>query len=282
MTKTQNSLVSKILLIALSVMLALSCFVFSGCTPKEEGISLQSSFQTAYVKGEKIMFNGSEVTNMPNLDGGQIKYVFKHGDKYYERIIDLKEAALNYANTSNDLSKDRIKITGFNTTGSSGTMKLELFPSVDKNNAFVSDPTISGSKNLNIYLSVASVSQSITPSPQPSSTLELDINYKIYKDGEALAGAEQTTKILYKINDVLQFILVPLMSVVLTLGIFFVIILVANMAKANNGDQRAEAKKRIVYVIVAIAVSAALIVIFQLFSSYSLVWFEGGDFFTLG
>ena len=110
----------------------------------------------------------------------------------------------------------------------------------------------------------------------------INVKYKIYENSEAIAGAENTTKIVYKINDVLQFVLVPICSVVLTLGVIFVIVLVFNMARANNADQRAEAKKRIIYTVVGIAVAVALIIIFQLFSQNSIVWFGEGDFFTLG
>lgn len=248
MAKTQNSLIQKISIIALVFIIALSCVLFSGCTPTEEGISLQTSFKTAYVAGSTITFNGSEVSNMPDLTGGQLKYVYLENNQYNSRIIDLQQAALNYANSPADTTLDRVRIENFSTgkTANTHEMTLTLLP---KNG---------------------------------TSGYAINVKYKIYENSEAIAGAENTTKILYKINDVLQFVLVPICSVVLTLGVIFVIVLVFNMARANNADQRAEAKKRIIYTVVGIAVAVALIIIFQLFSQNSIVWFGEGDFFTLG
>ena len=248
MVKAQNSLISKILLIVLSFMLAFSCFMFSGCTPQEEGISLQSPFQTAYVKGENISFNNKEVTNIPNLTGGILKYVYQEDGAWKERFVDMMQAAINYNDSQYDASLDRLRIDGFNTNSSEGVpLEMSLY-----------------------FLPAGS-----------DVAFNIKLSYKIYVTGEEIAGARQTTEILYKINDILQFILVPLTSVVLTIGIVFVIVLVFNMSRASNGEQRTEAKKRIVYTIVGIAVAAALIIIFQLFSTYSIVWFEGGNFFSL-
>ena len=66
----------------------------------------------------------------------------------------------------------------------------------------------------------------------------------------------------------------PILIVVGAIGIIYAIYLGVMLAKAENAEKREEAKKRIVNVLIAIAITAVLIFIMYLFSA-NVDWFMG-------
>ena len=70
----------------------------------------------------------------------------------------------------------------------------------------------------------------------------------------------------------LQGIVAPILIVLGAVGVIYAIYLGVMLAKAENAEKREEAKKRIINVIVAIAITAALVFLMYLFSGH-LDWF---------
>lgn len=68
-----------------------------------------------------------------------------------------------------------------------------------------------------------------------------------------------------KLNDALKTILVPILSVVAAAGAIYAVVIAIQMAKADSGEKREEAKKRLISVIVAVVVLAVLILFFLVF-----------------
>lgn len=65
-----------------------------------------------------------------------------------------------------------------------------------------------------------------------------------------------------KLNDALKTVLVPILSVVAAAGAIYAVVIAIQMAKADSGEKREEAKKRLISVIVAVVVLAVLILFF--------------------
>ena len=72
----------------------------------------------------------------------------------------------------------------------------------------------------------------------------------------------------------LEKIVGPILIVVGAVGIIYAIYLGVMLAKAENAEKREEAKKRIINVLIAIAITAALIFLMYLFSGH-VDWFMG-------
>ena len=259
MNKSNTSKLKILSTIALCLLMVLTAVissltsgsVFAAPTPEQTGsssgnygINLQIPFTLSYVKDDQIEFNGATTKTMPELTGGVLNYYYA-GES---REVDIKQSALNYANSSTDTSVDRITIDNFSTeTVGISKLKLTFYPA-DEN---VSYP--------------------------------LEISYRIFENSTQLAGAKKTTEVLMKFNAVLNNILVPIIIVTCSIGVIFAIYLGIKMARANNAEQREEAKKRVVYTVIAIAVGIALILLFKIFASNSLTWFgTDSNFFKLG
>lgn len=67
------------------------------------------------------------------------------------------------------------------------------------------------------------------------------------------------------LNATLRTILVPILSVVAAAGAIYAVVIAVQMAKADSGEKREEAKKRLISVIVAVVVLAVLILFFLVF-----------------
>ncbi len=89
-----------------------------------------------------------------------------------------------------------------------------------------------------------------------------------------MANEEAYTKFpwLQQLVNVLQSVVAPILIVLGSVGVIYAIYLGVMLAKAENAEKREEAKKRIINVLVAIAITAALIFIMYLFSN-NLDWF---------
>ncbi len=168
------------------------------------------------------------------------------------REIDIEQAVINGIN--NDSTRDRITFDGFSTTEGLDTSKK------------------STPKKMILKF---------TPKEATSITYELEIEYRVYTSAEDMAGAQQVTKILSKINNVLDNILAPLLIVMASIGMIFAIFLGIKLARANNAEERDEAKKRVIYTVIGIAVCLALILIFKLFARFSIDWLGDTNFFEL-
>ena len=77
---------------------------------------------------------------------------------------------------------------------------------------------------------------------------------------------------LDSILGVLEKLVGPILIVVAAVGVIYSIYLGVMLAKAENAEKREEAKKRIINVVVAIAITAALIFLMYLFST-NIDWF---------
>ena len=72
----------------------------------------------------------------------------------------------------------------------------------------------------------------------------------------------------------LEKIVGPILILVAAVGVIYAIYLGVMLAKAENAEKREEAKKRIINVVIAIAITAVLIFIMYLFSN-NVDWFIG-------
>ena len=258
MLKEKSRTLSKVLLLVIALILALTSFCALSsstvCAEEKLGISLSKPIVTSYQKDQKITVNGKEYTDIPYTVSGKLLYSYKDtkSNKMVSREIDIEQAVINGIN--NDSTKDRITFDGFSTTEGLDTSKK------------------STSKKMILKF---------TPKEATSITYELEIEYRIYTSAESMAGMQQLTEMLSKINKVLDNILAPLLIVMASVGMIFAIFLGVKLARANNAEERDEAKKRVIYTVVGIAVCLALILIFKLFARYSIAWLGDANFFEL-
>ena len=255
MLKEKSKSLSKISLLIIALVLALtSVFALSSSTvfaADNVGISQSSpTIRKYYTKDEKITINGKEYTNIPDVTGAKLTYKYVSDGKTYSREVDVEQAVI--AGINNDLTQDRITFTGFSTTEGIDTSKKSVIKTM-----------------------------TLKFSPKNGEDYSLDIEYTVYTSSANMAGMKQLTEILAKINNVLDNILAPLLIVMASIGMIFAIFLGMKLARANNAEEREEAKKRVIYTIVGIAICVALILIFKLFAKYSITWLGDANFFEL-
>lgn len=81
-----------------------------------------------------------------------------------------------------------------------------------------------------------------------------------------------------QIVDAIDIVLWPLLIVVAAAGTIYAIVIGVTMAKADSTEKREEAKKRLINVIIGIAVTIALILFFKLLISVILpAFFKKGE-----
>lgn len=83
-------------------------------------------------------------------------------------------------------------------------------------------------------------------------------------DGESVVTLNDF-KWVKDLNATLRTILVPILSVVAAAGAIYAVVIAIQMAKADSGEKREEAKKRLISVIIAVVVLAVLILFFLVF-----------------
>ena len=76
------------------------------------------------------------------------------------------------------------------------------------------------------------------------------------------AGADWSW--VWTIVDAIKSVLWPMLIVVCAAGMIYGVILGVNMARADSTDKREEAKKRLINVLIGLAIIVALILFFQL------------------
>ena len=255
MVKEKSRTLSKISLLVIALILALtSAFTLSSSTvfaEEKQGISLSKPIVTSYQKDQIISVNGKDETKIPETVGGKLTYVYISEGDVLSREVDIEQAVINGIN--NDSTKDRITFEGFSTTEGIDTSKKYV------------------TKTMTLKFMPANSGREYT----------IDIDYRVYTTAESMAGMQQVTKILSTINKVLDNILAPLLIVMTSIGMIFAIFLGIKLAKANNAEERDEAKKRVIYTVVGIAVCIALIIVFKLFAKYSIAWLGDANFFEL-
>ncbi len=273
---TQKSRSSKIVFLIMAFVMAIasvSMYVLNFTSTskvfaaEEITANITKSSSTVYYRGQIISIDlddgtdAKEYTNIPDLTSWQLTVYY--GKKKVN--IDMQEALIN--NIKGDTSKDRISVENFSTNLSASSS---------------SSSTAKGEFRITCTLS-ASTLQELGYTSSSSVAVSVDkISYSVYESKDAIQGAENVTKILNSFNNVLQKILSPIIGIMLAVGMIFAIYLGFKLAKANNAEQREEAKKRIIYTVIGIAIGVALIIIFNLFATYSVQWLGGdSNFFHL-
>lgn len=69
---------------------------------------------------------------------------------------------------------------------------------------------------------------------------------------------------VWTVVDAIESVLWPMLIIVCAAGMIYGVILGVNMARADSTDKREEAKKRLINVLVGLAIIVALILFFQL------------------
>lgn len=70
-----------------------------------------------------------------------------------------------------------------------------------------------------------------------------------------------TNDTLYAVVNYINSILAGIIGVAIAIGVVYAIVVGAKMARANNAEQREEAKKKVIYTVVGIAIAVALMII---------------------
>lgn len=77
---------------------------------------------------------------------------------------------------------------------------------------------------------------------------------------------------IYDITDVINAVLWPLLIIVAAAGTIYAVVLGVNMARADSTEKREEAKKRVINVLVGMAIIIGLVLLLKLFISIIPNW----------
>ena len=78
-------------------------------------------------------------------------------------------------------------------------------------------------------------------------------------------GVAKEFEWIYQIKEVIDMVLWPLLIIVAAAGTIYAVVLGVNMARADSTEKREEAKKRVINVLVGMAIIVALILLLKLF-----------------
>lgn len=70
---------------------------------------------------------------------------------------------------------------------------------------------------------------------------------------------------IYDVTDVINAVLWPLLIIIAAAGTIYAVVLGVNMARADSTEKREEAKKRVINVLVGMAIIVGLILLLKLF-----------------
>ena len=95
------------------------------------------------------------------------------------------------------------------------------------------------------------------------------------EEWEKILGGENSemfTKFgwLIQVVDAISYVLIPLLIIVGAAGTIYAVVLGVNMARADSTEKREEAKKRLINVIVGLAIMIGLILFFILFIKFAI------------
>lgn len=82
------------------------------------------------------------------------------------------------------------------------------------------------------------------------------------------------------VNDVvavIDMVLWPLLIIVAAAGTIYAVVLGVNMARADSTEKREEAKKKVINVLVGMAIIVAIILLLKLFMNFIPKWIPGID-----
>ncbi|MBE7074754.1 MAG: hypothetical protein E7376_02090 [Clostridiales bacterium] len=77
---------------------------------------------------------------------------------------------------------------------------------------------------------------------------------------------------VYDIVDVINAVMWPLLIIVAAAGTIYAVVLGVNMARADSTEKREEAKKRVINVLVGMAIIVGLVLLLKLFISQLPNW----------
>ena len=77
---------------------------------------------------------------------------------------------------------------------------------------------------------------------------------------------------IYDITDVINAVLWPLLIIVAAAGTIYAVVLGVNMARADSTEKREEAKKRVINVLVGMAIIVGLVLLLKLFINQLPNW----------
>ena len=90
--------------------------------------------------------------------------------------------------------------------------------------------------------------------------VKYNIDWETFQSGKYAA--------VMKFVDTVKIILIPLLIIVASAGTIYAVVLGVNMAKADSGEKREEAKKRLVNFIVGLVIIVVLIVALRIVAEY--------------
>lgn len=80
--------------------------------------------------------------------------------------------------------------------------------------------------------------------------------------GLMASGIEDGAKdVIQKVTDIITGIMGALLGLVALLGVIYAVVIGIKMARANTPEEREEAKKKVVFTVIALGVTAALIIV---------------------
>ena len=82
---------------------------------------------------------------------------------------------------------------------------------------------------------------------------------------------------IYDVKAVIDSVLWPLLIIVAAAGTIYAVVLGVNMARADSTEKREEAKKKVINVLVGMAIIVGLILLLKLFMQYLPDWIPGID-----
>lgn len=273
----QKTHISKLLsLVILGIMLVSSAFgflfgsqsvyaepIYSGVDLVSECVAeITKSTGAVYYRGQviEIDLGGTTHKSTDTPDFTAWELTISNTQRHTSVKIDMQQALVNYLN--NNLTENYIIVNDFSTNISKSSSGKKY---------------TTGKMTITVHLNEETVQELSSL----NNTATIQCEYSVYENRGDLQGAENVTKILNSINYVLQSILSPIIGVVLAVGVVFAIYLGMNLARANNSEQRDEAKKRVIYTIIGIVIGIALIVVFNLFAKFSVDWLGDANFFSL-
>ena len=226
----------------------------NGGVSNSVSMSISRSFQITYYKdqyiGKEVDINdnvtnpGSQTT--PDLTNGELKVEYKKDGARTTKTVKMSEAYEN-ADLQNK-TYDYLEISGFTTQQTFGSNEKKVV------------------RTMVLKLHVMDTDDG-------EKVAQLEVKYVVYAGENEYKSAIDLSATINKVTSVLNNILTPIIIVVCSIGVVYSLFLGFKMAKANNAEEREEAKKRIIYTIVAIAIGVLMIIMFQVFAASASEWF---------
>lgn len=89
---------------------------------------------------------------------------------------------------------------------------------------------------------------------------------------DAKSPEEATDDVLRRVINYINGILAGLIALAVAIGVVYAIVVGVRMARANNAEEREEAKKKVIYTVVGIAVAVALMLVLIILKNQIPEW----------